>query len=80
MELSKRFHTESDLRDVAIRGLKIRSNIVDKYIIDNPNSITFAAYLCFRDWLNTQPNVTIARKNMNAALDEADKAIFKTFL
>ena len=69
LELSKHFVTESDLRDVAINGLRIQGKTVEKHVKDNTKDITSAAYKCFREWLNTQPNVLTARENMNSALD-----------
>ena len=77
LELSKQFVTELDLRDVAIRGLGIQGNTVEKHVKDNPSSITSAAYTCFREWLTTQPNITIARENMNRALDKTNKSLLK---
>ena len=77
LELSKHLVSESDLRDVAITGLGIKRYIVGKHITDNPKDITSAAYKCFVEWLNTQPNLSKARENMNIALDEADKTLLK---
>ena len=45
-KLSKEFASESDLRDVAIIGRKIRSKIVDKYINDNKNDVNIALIAC----------------------------------
>ena len=76
-KLSKNFVAESDLRDVALNGLQMSGNTVEKHIKDNQKDITSAAYKCFREWLSTQPNITMARENMNMALDNTNKAQFK---
>ena len=77
LELSKDFATESDLRDVAIKGLEIPSRQVEKHIKGNNNDINAAAYNLFREWLHTQEDLEVARDNMNKALEKAEKPLFK---
>ena len=77
LELSRLFVSESDLLDVAFRGLEIQDNTVKKHINDNAKDINLAAYKCFREWLNKQPNTDTAQENIKTALDKADKTLFK---
>ena len=71
--------SDSDLRDVGIRGLRIPYNTVEKHIKDNPNKITAAAYSLFNEWLFSQENAAEARINMNRALDATGKPFYKQF-
>ena len=80
LELSKRFTTPLDLRDVAFRGLGIPSTTVDMHIQINQSRICEAAYHLLKDWRSTQPNLKIAYANMIQALDSADRALYKTAL
>ena len=78
-ELSKEFSGEPDLLDVAIKGLKIRSSKVEKYINGSKHDINRAAYNVFREWLNTQEDLEAARDKMNKALEKTEeKQYFKT--
>ena len=78
-EFSKHFVAESDLRDVALNGLQMSGNTVEKHIKDNPNEITAAAYSLFNEWLVRQENAAEASINMNRALDATGKPFYKQF-
>ena len=80
LELSEHFTNKQDLRDVAIKGLKIAGKTVSKHIQNNSNNINDAAYTLFQEWRNTQENVNIAYDKMRQALEKAQKPYFKKAL
>ena len=79
LELSTKFTSASDLRKVAITGLGLPDDMVDKHINDNPKSTT-AAYKLFKSWWKGQQDSAVALIEMNKALDAAKMPLWKTVL
>ena len=80
LELSEHFTSKQDLRDVAIKGLKIPGKTVSKHIQNNQNNINDAAHALFQEWRDTQKNMNTAYDKMHQALENAKKPYFKQAL
>ena len=80
MELSKRFHSLYDLQDLAIKGLNIKSYIVDRHISKHQNNISSAAFSSIREWRNAQLNAGVAHTEMSQALEKINKTFYKQVL
>ena len=67
---------EKDLRDVALKGLGIEGQDVQRHI-SNSKDITEAAYNVLRDWFNTQKSPSVAYVMLTRALEAANKNLMK---
>ena len=79
LELSTKFTSASDVRQVAITGLGLPEDMVEKHINGNPK-MTTAAYKLFKSWCKTQRNSCVALTEMNKALDAAKRPLWKEVL
>ena len=76
-KLSGRFTSKFDLCDVAVRGLGIPGDTVERHIKRNPDDITSAPYDVFRGWVQTQQDHEVASTKINQALESTGRRIFK---
>ena len=67
-ELSRKFVYESDLREVALKGLGVSADCVEKHIKNTQNDVTSASYDLFKEWKNRQPDTKSAGHRMKEAL------------
>ena len=56
MGLSKKFTNVSDLRDVAVLGLKLEGSTFDTTVYNNDKDIQETAYKTFQGWAKRQKN------------------------
>ena len=54
MKLSKRFTNSSDLRDIALLGLKLEGYTFDATLYNNDKDIQEAAYKTLQEWAKRQ--------------------------
>ena len=72
-ELSRKFVYESDLREVALKGLGVSADCVEKHIKSKQNDITSASYNLFREWFKKLSDTKSAGHTMKEALKKAEK-------
>ena len=72
--LSQKKVNEKDLRDVALKGLGLEGQDVQRHI-SNSKDITEAAYNVLRDWFNTQNSPNVAYTMLTRALEIANKRL-----
>ena len=80
LELSGQFVSVQDLREVAIKGLDISANRVERHLKGYPSNISTAAFNLMREWRDTQPDGSAAHSKITQALENTDKPFLKQFI
>ena len=73
--LAQKFHNESDLRTLALTGLKVEECKVSSSLTNHCRDINSAMYGLLRQWRDSQDNGRIAHKRLCEALRMAEKNI-----
>ena len=71
LELAQKFTNMSDLRTLALIGLKLKGYSVDATLHDNDKAIQEAAYKVLQEWIKRQKNKQKAYTKLLAALRKA---------
>ena len=67
-KLAKRILSAEDLLTLAIMGLHVEEDIIDRHLRDQSNSICIASFNVLKEWRISQPDRCIAYTNMCEAL------------
>ena len=70
--LSQHLSDRSALRDLAIKGLHIKSSVANNILTNNPHEITEAAYRILNEWRMTQADGMRAYINLRDALNSVE--------
>ena len=68
LNLSTHITNISDLRKIAVAGLRMKEYVVDSKISNHTNDMESAAYSVLKTWRNSQENRAEAYKKLRAAL------------
>ena len=80
LELSKEINNLAELREVAIKGLGIKNNKVDRHVNRLPSDISSATFDLLREWRYTQQNSKEAYAKLIKALHIAERPSYKQAL
>ena len=68
-ELAKRITSESKLRDVAVRGLGISSETVEKHLEENPKNYDLTGYRLLWEWVQSQRDIEAAQLKIKKVVE-----------